>query len=156
MSVEHKLHPELAEALRLARLYEAGNFHTDEDWLVTCGVFARSLLGLEEQLEAAHGALRTWQQVSPVHRYECNPFSPDGKGCTCGLQAVRDVTRHVLGDSFPAMNPLSPATVGEEEPGRKATGTGDVDTSAEKQRRSGSSISFQESAPNTGTRSDEA
>lgn len=45
----------------------------------------------EGKLSAAEQALREWQRVSPVHRYECSPFSPT-VGCSCGLDAVRSLT----------------------------------------------------------------
>lgn len=78
---------------------------------VVCAGFNELL----EQLEAAQGALKTWQAVAPAHRAECNPWRADGKGCTCGLQAARDITHHVLASS-PARE-LAPS-----EPRAKETG----------------------------------
>ena len=43
-------------------------------------------------------ALRKWESVSPHHRGECLFLTVGADGCTCGLQAARDMTRAALGD----------------------------------------------------------
>jgi hypothetical protein len=52
-----------------------------------------ALRDLAAQAECAE-VLRQWQRVSPVHRYECSPFSENG--CTCGLDDVRARTSDAL------------------------------------------------------------